>query len=135
MSYKVVEIEGIGETYAKKLNAIGIRTTENLLQKGGSKKGRESIAKQTGLPESLILTWVNHADLFRIKGIAAQFSELLEAAGVDSVRELANRNAESLHAKLKATNNEYMLSGRVPSLASVKAMIASAKKMKAAVTH
>jgi hypothetical protein len=135
MSYKVVEIEGIGETYAKKLNAIGIRTTENLLQKGGSKKGRESIAKQTGLPESLILTWVNHADLFRIKGIAAQFSELLEAAGVDSVRELANRNAESLHAKLRATNNEYMLSGRVPSLASVKAMIASAKKMKAAVTH
>jgi predicted flap endonuclease-1-like 5' DNA nuclease len=135
MSYKVVEIEGIGETYAKKLQSIGIRTTENLLQKGGSKKGRESIAKQTGLPESLILTWVNHADLFRIKGIAAQFSELLEASGVDSVKELANRNAESLHAKLVATNNEYMLSGRVPSLSSLREMIASAKKMKAAVTH
>ena len=135
MSYRVIEIEGIGENYAKKLQSIGIRTTDHLLTKGGSKKGRESIAKQTGLPESLILTWVNHADLFRIKGIAAQFSELLEAAGVDSVKELANRNAESLHAKLVATNNEYMLSGRVPSLASVKEMIASAKKMKAAVSH
>lgn len=135
MSYKVIEIEGIGENYAKKLQSIGIRTTGHLLQKGGSKKGRESIAKETDLPESLILTWVNHADLFRIKGIAAQFSELLEAAGVDSVKELGNRNPESLHAKLVETNDKYMLSGRVPSLDSLREMIASAKGMKAAVTH
>ena len=135
MSYKVVEIEGIGENYAKKLQSIGIRTTDHLLAKGGSKKGRESIAKQTGLPESLILTWVNHADLFRIKGIAAQFSELLEAAGVDTVKELGKRNPESLHAKLVETNEKYMLSGRVPSLDSLRQMIASAKGMKAAVTH
>ena len=106
MSYKIIEIEGIGEIYAKKLQAIGIRTTENLLTAGGTKKGRDSIATQTGIPDSLILTWVNHADLFRIKGIAAQFSELLEAAGVDTVKELGNRNPESLHAKLTATNDE-----------------------------
>lgn len=135
MSYKIIEIEGIGETYAKKLQAIGIRTTENLLTAGGTKKGRDSIATQTGIPDSLILTWVNHADLFRIKGIAAQFSELLEAAGVDTVKELGNRNPESLHAKLTETNDKYMLSGRVPSLSSLKEMIVSAKQMKAAVTH
>ncbi len=135
MSYKIIEIEGIGEIYAKKLQAIGIRTTENLLKAGGTKKGRDSIATQTGIPDSLILTWVNHADLFRIKGIAAQFSELLEAAGVDTVKELGNRNPESLHAKLIETNDKYMLSGRVPSLSALKEMIASAKQMKAAVSH
>lgn len=135
MSYKITEIEGIGETYAKKLHAIGIRTTANLLEKGGTKKGREAIAKQTGLPESLILTWVNHSDLFRIKGIAGQFSELLEAAGVDTVKEMGNRNPESLHAKLAETNLKYMLSGRVPSLSALRVMIASAKQMKAAVSH
>ena len=135
MSYKIIDIEGVGEVYAKKLQAAGIRTTAKLLEKGGSKKGREAIAKETGIPESLILTWVNHADLFRIKGIAAQFSELLEAAGVDTVKELGNRNADSLHAKLIETNNTYKLSGRVPTLAALKEMIAAAKKMPAAVTH
>lgn len=135
MSYKITDIEGIGDTYAGKLNAIGIRTTAHLLEKGGTKKGRESIAKQTGLPESLILTWVNHADLFRIKGIAGQFSELLEAAGVDTVKEMGNRNPESLHAKLAETNMKYMLSGRLPSLAALRVMIATAKQMKAAVSH
>lgn len=135
MSYAVIDIEGIGETYAGKLNAIGIKTTTDLLTVGGTKRGREKIAKETGIPETLVLTWVNHADLFRIKGIAGQFSELLEGAGVDTVREFAQRNAENLHVKLSETNEKFGLSGRVPSIDSLKEMIAIAKTLEAKVFH
>ncbi len=135
MAYKVIDIEGIGPTYAEKLGTIGILTTGDLLEKGATKKGRISIAEQTGIPESLILTWVNHSDLFRIKGIAGQFSELLEAAGVDSVKEFATRNPENLHAKLVETNDKYGLSGKVPSLDTLQEMIAQAKELEGVVTH
>lgn len=135
MSYKVIDIEGIGPNYAEKLKSLAIITTGDLLEKGGTKKGREKIAAQTGIPESLILTWVNHSDLFRIRGVASQFAELLEAAGVDTVREFATRNAENLHVKLTETNEKYGLSGRVPSLDSLKEMITAAKKLGQAVFH
>jgi predicted flap endonuclease-1-like 5' DNA nuclease len=135
MPYKIIEIEGIGSNYADKLNKLGIETTSDLLEKGGTKKGREQIATQTGIPESLILTWVNHSDLFRVKGIAAQFAELLEAAGVDTVKEFATRNAENLHHKLVETNETYGLSGRVPSVENLKEMIASAKTLEPRISH
>jgi predicted flap endonuclease-1-like 5' DNA nuclease len=135
MSYKVVEIEGIGPTYAEKLEKIDIHTTSDLLAHGATKKGRMQIAAKTGIPESLILTWVNHADLFRIKGVAAQFSELLEAAGVDSVKEFATRNPENLHAKLVETNDQFGLSGRVPSVETIKDMIAQAKGLDPVISH
>ena len=135
MSYNVIDIEGIGPTYAEKLNATGIKTTDDLLENGGTKKGREKIAAATGIPESLILTWVNHSDLFRIKGVAGQFSELLEAAGVDTVKEFAQRNAENLHVKLAETNEKFGLSGRIPSLESLREMIELAKKLDGKVSH
>jgi predicted flap endonuclease-1-like 5' DNA nuclease len=135
MSYKVIEIEGIGPNYAEKLNGLGIETTGDLLERGRTKKGREQIAAQTGIPESLVLTWVNHADLFRIRGVAAQFAELLEAAGVDTVKEFATRNAENLHQKLAETNEQYGLSGRVPSVESLKEMIAFAKTLEPKISH
>lgn len=135
MAYKVVDIEGIGPTYAEKLGTIGIITTGDLLEKGATKKGRIAIADQTSIPESLILTWVNHSDLFRIKGIAGQFSELLEAAGVDSVKEFATRNPENLHVKLVETNEKYGLSGKVPSVETLQEMIAQAKELNGVVTH
>lgn len=136
MSYKVIEIEGIGPNYAEKLKtACNIITTEDLLVQGSTKRGREKIASATQIPESLILTWVNHADLFRIKGVAAQFSELLEAAGVDTVREFATRNPENLHAKLLETNEKYGLSGKVPSVESLKEMIEYAKKLDTKISH
>ena len=135
MPYKVIDIEGIGPTYAGKLNELGIFSTTDLLQAGASKKGRTEIAEKTGIPESLILTWVNHADLFRIKGVASQFSELLEAAGVDTVKEFATRNVENLHAKLVETNDKYGLSGKVPSIESLKEMINQAKKLESKVSH
>ena len=135
MPYKVIDIEGIGTTYAGKLNELGIFSTTDLLKAGASKKDRTEIAEKTGIPESLILTWVNHADLFRIKGVASQFSELLEAAGVDTVKEFATRNVENLHAKLVETNDKYGLSGKVPSMESLKEMINQAKKLESKVSH
>ncbi len=135
MSYKVVDIEGIGPTYAEKLGTIEIYTTSDLLASGATKKGRMSIAEKTGIPESLILTWVNHADLFRVKGVAAQFAELLEAAGVDSVKEFATRNAENLHVKMVETNDKFGLSGRVPSAEELKDMIDLAKKLDPVISH
>jgi predicted flap endonuclease-1-like 5' DNA nuclease len=115
MTYDVKQIEGIGVTYGQRLEAIGIHTIADLLAKGGTKSGRLHIAEKTEIPESLILTWVNHADLMRIDGIAGHFSELLEASGVDTVKEFAHRNAENLHEKMTEVNNQFGLSGRVPS--------------------
>jgi len=135
MSYKIEDIEGIGPAYGQKLKDQQITTTDELLELGGTKKGREQIAAATGISESLILTWVNHSDLFRIKGIAGQFSELLEAAGVDTVKELATRNPENLAAKLAETNEQKGLSGRVPSADALKEMIASAKTLDQKVFH
>jgi predicted flap endonuclease-1-like 5' DNA nuclease len=135
MSYNVIDIEGIGPAYAEKLSAEGIKTTDDLLLKGATKKGRQALAEATGIVESLVLTWVNHADLFRIKGVAGQFSELLEAAGVDTVKEFATRNAENLHSKLVETNEAKKLSGSVPSLKSLTEMIAYAKTLEGKVSH
>jgi predicted flap endonuclease-1-like 5' DNA nuclease len=135
MSYKVIDIEGIGANYAAKLEALGISTTDELLEAGSKKSGRTKIAEATGIPESLILTWVNHADLHRIKGVAGQISELLEAAGVDTVKELAMRNAENLHIKLAETNSKFGLSGRVPSAETLHEMIAEAKTLVQKVFH
>lgn len=135
MPYKIIDIEGIGETYGAKLNKEGIMTTTDLLERCGTKASRKELAAATHLPESLILTWVNHSDLMRIKGIGAQFSELLEAAGVDSVPELKNRNAANLHQKLVAVNDEFGLSGKVPSEKELEAMIEEAHNLPPKVEH
>lgn len=129
MSYKLHEIEGIGQAYAEKLSQAGLATTEHLLEKGGTRHGRAEISTSSGISEHLILKWVNHADLFRIKGVAGQFAELLEAAGVDTVKEFRNRVPENLHQKLEAVNTEKKLAGRVPSLAELTAMINEAKTL------
>lgn len=135
MSYKVIDIEGIGSNYAKRLEAMAIFTTDDLLLQGGTKKGRIGIHEVTGIPENLVLTWVNHADLHRINGVAGQTAELLEAAGVDTVRELAMRNADNLHAKLVETNEQFGLTGKVPSADTLATMIAEAKTLEPKVFH
>lgn len=135
MSYKIIEIEGIGEVYADKLNAAGVKTTEELLEKAATKKGRENLAEETGISEKLILKWANHSDLMRIKGIAGQFAELLEAAGVDTVKELRHRVAANLHAKLVEVNEAKNLCNRVPAESEISRMIEQAKELDPKMTY
>lgn len=129
MSYKIEQIEGIGAAYAAKLATAGIKTTDDLLAKCAAKKGRVKVAEETGISPKLILKWTNHADLFRVNGIAGQFAELLEAAGVDTIKEFRHRVPANLQPKLVAVNNEKNLCNRVPSVAEIEKMIAQAKAM------
>ena len=135
MSYKIQEIQGIGPAYAEKLIAAGITTSDLLLEKGQTPKGRKELEEATGLSSKLILTWVNHADLFRVKGIGPQFAELLEAAGVDTVKELATRNAENLAMKMLEVNEAEHRAKRVPVVAEVQKMIDLAKELPGVVTY
>lgn len=127
MTYKIIDIEGIGPVYAEKLLAAGIETDEQLLEKCCTPAGRKALSDDTGISLKLILTWTNHADLMRIDGIGPQFSELLEAAGVDTVKELRHRVAENLQQKLEEVNAAKNLVNRVPSLKEVEKMIEQAK--------
>lgn len=132
---RIVEIEGIGLASAQKLQELGITTVEKLLEAGSTAKGRQELAEKSGLSAARILEWVNHADLFRIKGVGEEFSDLLEAAGVDTVPELAQRNAGNLHEKLVAVNQEKKLVRRVPSPQQVADWIEQAKQLPRAITY
>lgn len=135
MGKKITEIEGIGPAFAEKLTAAGITTVESLLETGASKAGRKKLAGDTGIDEAKILTWVNMADLFRVKGIGSQFAELLKAAGVDTVKELRNRNAENLHAKLAEVQEEKKITRAVPALSQVEDYVTQAKALDPVVTY
>ncbi len=129
MMAKLSEIEGIGETYQAKLEAEGISTVEKLLDECCEKKSRKALADKTGVSEKLILNWVNRADLSRVKGISTQYADLLECAGVDTVPELAQRNAENLHSKMLEINTEKNLVRQVAGLGQVEDWIAQAKQL------
>ena len=122
-------VEGIAKSYFEKMEAAGFRTTEQLLEGGATPAGRKSITEQTGVSEKLILRWVNMADLFRIKGVGEEYSDLLEASGVDTVPELALRNAENLFSKMETVNSEKKLVRRTPSLSEVKKWVDQAKNL------
>lgn len=132
---KIADIEGIGPAYAEKLGAIGIGSVEALLEMGASKKGRESIAETAGVSEKLVLEWVNRADLARVKGIGSEYADLLEAAGVDSVPELAQRNAANLAAKMVEVNMAKSLVRQVPVESEIERWIEQAKALGRVVTH
>lgn len=129
MKYKVIDVEGIGSVYAEKLIAAGVETTEQLLEKCAKPVGRKALAEATDISGKRILTWANHCDLMRIDGVGPQFAELLEAAGVDTVKELKHRKAENLQARLEEVNAEKNLVGRVPALKEVERMIAQAAEL------
>lgn len=132
---KIEEIEGVGPAYAVKLAEAGVATVEALLEQGGAAKGRVMLADKTGISEKLILRWVNHADLIRIKGIGPQYAELLEAAGVDTVKELRNRNAANLTTKLVEINEAKNVAGTTPSAKQVEGWIEEAKTLEPKVSH
>jgi len=131
----IVQVEGIGEAYAEKLRAAGIQTTDALLEAGATAKGRKEIEGKTGISHSLILEWVNHVDLWRVKGVAEEYSDLLEEAGVDSCPELAQRRADNLYDKIVAVNQEKQLVRRLPTQSQVASWIEQAKALPRIVTH
>ena len=135
MNYKIIDIEGIGAVYAEKLVAAGVNTTDELLEKCAKPAGRKALEEATGISGKLILTWTNHADLMRIDGVGPQFSELLEAAGVDTVKELQHRVPENLQAKLEEVNAKKNLVNRVPALKEVEKMVAQAKELPAVMEY
>ena len=135
MGYKIEEIEGIGPTYGEKLAAANINTTEDLLKLCCDAKGRKKTAESTGLSEGQLLKWVNMADLMRISGVGSEYSELLEAAGVDTVKELRNRNAENLAAKMAEVNATKKLTRTVPSESVVSGWVEQAKSLDPLITH
>jgi predicted flap endonuclease-1-like 5' DNA nuclease len=128
-------MEGIGPSYAAKLAEIGLKNTGDLLTEGATPEGRRSIAEKTGIGESLILEWVNHADLYRIKGVGSEYADLLEAAGVDTVVELAHRNPANLTATLSELNERKHLVRTVPAQAQLASWIEQAKGLERAVHH
>lgn len=133
---KIDEIEGIGPAYQEKLSAAGVSTTEALLEMAGKRAGREALAESTGISAKMLLEWVNHADLMRLKGVGSEYSDLLEAAGVDSPAELAQRNAANLaqtFQELDAARPNMVR--RVPSVEVVEGWIAEAKMLAKVVEH
>ena len=133
---RIIDVEGIGPTYKASLKEkAGITTTEAFLEAAKTPKAREALAAKAGIAEKLILEWANLSDLFRIKGVGSEYSDLLEEAGVDTVVELANRNPESLFKTMTETNVKKALVRRLPTLSQVKDWVAQAKKLPRVLTY
>lgn len=135
MSYPIIDIEGIGPVMADKLKAADIATTEALLEAAKTPKGRKDLAEKTGIDEQRILKWANMADLMRIKGVAEEYSELLEAAGVDTVKELKTRVAAHLTQKMAEVNEAKKLVRALPSESMVEKWIEQAKELPPTLTY
>lgn len=126
---KLETIEGIGETFAQMLGTAGVQSVEALLEGGATPEGRKEIADKSGLREADVLRFVNHADLMRIKGVGSEYSELLEATGVDTIAELARRNAANLYVAMSATNNERRKVRKLPTEKQVTDWVAQANAL------
>lgn len=135
MAYTITDIEGIGESFAQKLSAAKITTTEHLLELCGDPKGRKTVAEQTGIGESTLLKWANMADMMRISGVGGQYAELLHAAGVDTVKELRTRNAANLAVKMNEMNDEKKLTKGQVSESMVTDCITKAKALDPRISH
>ena len=132
---RLIEIEGVGVVYTKKLKDAGIRGSKSFLECGASRQGRREIAEKTGIDEGLILQWLNHVDLMRIQGVGEEYSDLLEAAGVDTVAELARRSPANLYKALAAVNQEKKLVRKMPTQDQVAGWIAQAGKLPKVLTY
>ncbi len=135
MAYKIDEIEGIGPAKKEALSKAGIATTDALLEKAKDPAGRKAVAEASGLGESEVLKFANMADLMRIKGVGEEYSELLEAAGVDTVKELKGRRADNLTAKMAEVNEGKNLVRALPSESVVQGWIDQAKELPAMLSY
>jgi predicted flap endonuclease-1-like 5' DNA nuclease len=131
----ISEIKGLDEQSAEKLNASGISSMDAYLSACAEKKGRKELAEKTGIEEASLLHWANRADLSRIKGVSTQYGDLLECAGVDTVPELAQRNAENLHAKMTEVNSEKNLVKKLPTADQVQDWVTQAKALPRAINY
>lgn len=132
---KLEDVEGIGPVSAEKLKMAGVGSTQSLLSMGGTPAGRKDLAAKSGLSDKLILEWVNHVDLFRVRGVGEEYADLLEEAGVDTVVELAQRKAENLLKKMEEVNASKNLVNKMPGLSQVEDWIAQAKKLPRAISY
>ncbi|CUS01944.2 conserved membrane protein of unknown function [Candidatus Promineifilum breve] len=128
-------IEGIGAVYGQKLRAVGVSTVLDLMVNGATRRGRKHISDQSGISQSMILTWVNHVDLFRIKGVAQEYADLLEQSGVDTVVELAQRNPSNLHKRMVDINEQKKLVRRLPHASEVQSWVEQAKNLRRVVHY
>ncbi len=125
----IVEVEGIGPAFAEKLKRAGVRSTESLLKRGSTAQGRKELSAASRIDESQLLKWINHADLFRVRGVGPEYSELLEAAGVDTVPELRQRKASALYEALVKTNEVKKVVRKLPTAEQVADWINQAKTL------
>lgn len=135
MTYKIEEIEGIGPKFAKQLAAAGVNNTNDLLKHGAKPAGRKKLEEASGISAKQILKWCNLADLMRVNGIGKQFAELLEASGVDTIKELRNRKAGNLAAKMAEVNAAKKFSRSTPSESQVQGWVDEAKGMDPAISY
>jgi predicted flap endonuclease-1-like 5' DNA nuclease len=135
MAYKIQDIEGIGPSYAEKLGTAGITNTDQLLEKCCQVAGRKSVCEACGVSEAMLLKWANMADLMRVNGVGGEYAELLEASGVDTIKELRTRNAENLAEKMKEINEVKSLTRVVPSAKVIAGWIESSKTLEPSISH
>lgn len=131
----LTDIEGIGEVHAEQLALAGVGSTRTLLNRGATRKGRRELAKASGVTTTQILAWVNRADLFRVRGVGEEYSDLLEASGVNTVPELAQRNATHLREEMEAVNKKRNLVRRLPAVSEIDRWIKAAKKLNRVVEY
>lgn len=132
---KLLDVEGIGPVNAEKLKNAGVGSTDSLLSMGGTAAGRKDLAAKADVSEKLLLEWVNHVDLFRIRGVGEEYADLLEEAGVDTVVELAQRRADNLLSKMTEVNASKNLVNKMPALSQVEDWVAQAKKLPRAISY
>jgi predicted flap endonuclease-1-like 5' DNA nuclease len=135
VNYKVEKIEGVGPKYAAKLDKVGIKSTKQLLERAATRKGRKDLATESGIDETLLLKWANMCDLMRIKGVGEEFSELLEIAGVDTVKELSKRRADNLRQAMVDANEKKKLVRQLPGVNQVEDWVNQAKTMEPMIKH
>ena len=132
---KLEDVEGIGKKYAQSLREAGVTSTQSLLKQVASRKGRKELSGKSGISTTLLLEWVNHVDLFRVKGVGEEYADLLEEAGVDTVPELARRNPKNLYKSLVNVNQKKKLVRQLPGQANVEGWVKQAKKLPRVLTY
>ena len=126
---RIDQVAGIDQKQATRLRKAGVRTSKSLIEKASTQKGRTELAKASGVTPKDLQTWVHHADLLRVRGIGAEYAELLVAAGVDTVRDLRRRNATALVAKIIGLNGAQRVVNRLPTEVMVEGWIAAAAEL------